>query len=429
MMQPLIKLSDECKFYPYDNGRREKDEFIIHTPDGRQFRISQLAKDILQQMDGQTSLLEIARELNSREIPISEEQLTELVEKRYRALGVFSNYAPVEEEVDTKKARQSQITFLLYWEIIPRKYVGWLSRQLVFFYNHFVVLAGLIAIFASHYLVYGKYTSHEFLSNGSFISVLGLTLFSILAHEFGHAAAVSRYGGTPGSIGFALYILMPSFYADVSEIWRFSRRQRMVVDLGGVYFQQLIFAAFAFTGAFTSAPEYFLACRLIDLMALLTLNPIFQFDGYWLLVDYLGLPKLYKLALNYLKYSVKNLFSRNKEVIVLPPMRSRYVHVVFLIYTLLCNFFLIAVVWLSVHYLERVFTRLPAAFSAMFYSMIFALKTQDFGLFINRLLALFFICALPTTAVVGLYRYANRMLHPLVTKIISRRVELPSPEV
>lgn len=375
-------------------------------------------------MDGETSLQEISRELNSRSISISEQQLFELVEERYRALGVFANYAPKDEDLDSEKARETQSPFLLYWEIIPRKYVGWLSRQLVFVYNHFVVLTGLIGIVVSHYLVYGKYTSHEFLSNGSFISVLGLCLFSILAHEFGHAAAVSRYGGTPGSIGFALYILMPSFYADVSEIWRFSRRQRMVVDLGGVYFQQLIFAGFAFIGAFTATPEYFLACRLIDLMALLTLNPIFQFDGYWLLVDYLGLPKLYKLALNYLKYSVKNIFSRNKEIIVLPPMR-RHVHFIFLIYTLLCNFFLFAIVWMSIHYLERVFTRLPAAFSAMFYSMIFALKTQDFALFINRLLALFFICALPTTAVIGLFRYANRFLHPLVTKIkLARRVEV-----
>jgi len=425
-MQPLIKLSDECKFYPYDSGRGEKEEFIIHTPAGKQFKISRLAKDILQQLDGETSLNEIARELNSRSIEISEEQLSEFVENRYRALGVFANYAPEEDELELEKAKPGPTTFLLHWDIIPRKYVSWVSRFLVFFYNYLAVVTGLAAIVFSHYLVYGKYTSREFLSHGSFISVLGLCLFSILAHEFGHAAAVSRYGGTPGSIGFALYILMPSFYADVSEIWRFSRRQRMVVDLGGVYFQQLVFAAFAFAGAFTSAPEYFIACRLIDLMAMLTLNPIFQFDGYWFLVDYLGLPKLYRLALNYLKYTIKNLFSRDKEIIVLPPMR-RHVHIVFLIYTLLCNFFLIAIVWLSVHYLERVFTRLPAAFSAMFYSMIFALKTQDFALFINRLLSLFFICALPTTAVIGLYRYANRMLHPLVTKIISRRVEVAKP--
>src|ERR687891_1099986 len=97
-MQPLIKLSDECKFYPYDSGRGEKEEFIIHAPGGRQFKISRLAKEILQQMDGETSLQEIARQLNNCSISISEEQLSDLVEKRYRALGVFDNYAPEEEE-------------------------------------------------------------------------------------------------------------------------------------------------------------------------------------------------------------------------------------------------------------------------------------------------------------------------------------------
>src|SRR5689334_12418793 len=105
-MQPLIKLSDECKFYPYDSGRGEKEEFIIHTPAGKQFKISRLAKDILEQMDGETSLDEIARELNSRSIDISEEQLSELVENRYRALGVFANYAPEEDELDSEKAKQ-----------------------------------------------------------------------------------------------------------------------------------------------------------------------------------------------------------------------------------------------------------------------------------------------------------------------------------
>src|SRR5215218_2566626 len=122
MMHPLIKLSDECNFYPYDSGRGEKEEFIIHTPAGRQFRISRLAKDILQLMDGETSLQEIVRELNSRSINISEQQLSELVEKRYRALNVFANYAPAEADLNREKARETQSTFLLYWEIIPRKY-------------------------------------------------------------------------------------------------------------------------------------------------------------------------------------------------------------------------------------------------------------------------------------------------------------------
>jgi putative peptide zinc metalloprotease protein len=420
-MQPLIKLRDDCKFYPYDNGN-DQEEFIIHSPSGRRYRISRLTKDILQQLDGATTLQQITRELNSRSVAISEEQLCKLVENNYRRMGVFENHDPKGEDQNSQKEKRS--FFLLYWNLIPQKYVVWLSKRFVFLYHQLVALSGIILIVVAHYLVYTKYSSSEFLSQSSFIWVLVLCLFSILAHEFGHAAAVSRYGGTPGDIGFALYLLMPSFYADVSEIWRFPRRQRMVVDVGGVYFQQLIFAAFALIGALTSTPEFFMACRLIDLMALLTLNPIFQFDGYWLLVDYLALPNLYRLALNYLKYSIKNIFSREKEIIVLPRMR-KHVKVVFLIYTLLCNLFLIAIVWLSINYLQRTFVRLPAVLTAMFYSMMFGLQTQDFGLFINRLLSLFFICALPGTALLGLCRYASRLAQYLITKIkLPRRVEV-----
>lgn len=425
-MQPLIKLRDDCKFYPYDNGR-DKEEFIIHSPEGKQFRVSRLAMDILQQLDGKTSLQEITQNLNLRSIAITEEQLSKLVEKQYTGLGVFDNYGVEGEGLNNHQPKKSRSAFLLHWNLIPQKYVIWLSKRLVFFYHRSVALSGIIAIFATHYLVYAKYTSPQFLSNASFLWVLILCLFSILAHEMGHAAAVSRYGGKPGDIGFALYLLMPSFYADVSEIWRFPRKHRMVVDLGGVYFQQLIFAFFALAGTRTLRPEYFIACRLIDLMALLTLNPIFQFDGYWLLVDYLALPNLYRLALNYLKYSIKNLFSRKKEIIVLPPMR-KHVHVYFLIYTVVCNLFLIAAVWLSVRYLHRTFVRFPVVFGAMFHSMIFGLKTQDFGLFINRLLSLFFICAFPATALLGLCRYLNRLVQYAIAKVkLARRFEVSKP--
>ena len=413
-MQSLIKLNEECKFYPYDNGRG-KEEFIIHAPGGRQFRISRLARDILQQLDGETSLQEIVQKLNARSIAITEDQLTRLVENRYRSLGVFDNHG-LEDDLSAQTTKKPRNAFLWHWNLVPQKYVIWLSKRLAFFYHHLVALSGVAAIFGTHYLVYAEYGSHEFLSGASFLWVLILCLISILAHELGHAAAVSKYGGKPGDIGFALYLLMPSFYADVSEIWRFPRRHRMVVDLGGVYFQQLIFALFALVGAVTSTPEFFIACRLIDFMALLTLNPIFQFDGYWLLVDYLGLPNLYRLALNYLKYSIKNLFSRKKEIIVLPPMR-KYVYSYFLIYTVLCNLFLIAAIWLSVRYLQRTFMHFPAVFSAMFHSMIFGLKTHDFGLFINRLLSLFFICAFPATALLGLCKYLNRLVQYVITKI------------
>jgi putative peptide zinc metalloprotease protein len=419
--QQFMKLNGDCEFYPYDGGQ-DKDGFIIRTPEGRQFKISPLAKNVLEQLDGKTSLGQIAHNLNADSVAVSEEQLHKLIETKYAALGIFDNH-PLAQDGDgaagpAGKPKKVRSSFLLHWNLIPQKYVALISERLTFLYHRLVASPAVLLIVAAHVIVYTRFTDTEFLSRASFLNVLLLCLVSILGHEFGHAAAVSRYGGKPGSIGFALYLLMPSFYADVSEIWRFPRRQRMVVDLGGVYFQQLIFATFALLGALYSAPEFFIACHLIDIMALLTLNPIFQFDGYWLLVDYMALPKLHLLAFNYLKYSIKNMFSRTKEVIVLPPMR-RHIYVSFLVYALLCNVFMIAVVWLSSRYLYSTFTRFPDLFMGIFRSMTFAIKTQDFLLFINRLLTLFFVIAFPGTALIGLSKYAIRLVQYCASKFVA----------
>jgi putative peptide zinc metalloprotease protein len=415
-MQEFIKLDAECKFYPYDGGHTQG-AFIIRTPEGRQFKISSLAKSILEQLDGKTDIHQVAHNLDAGSASVSEEQLRKLIETKYTPMGIFEHTRSQDDAArpagQTGKPRSP---FLLYWNLIPQKYVGLISARLTFFYHSLFVTPALLLIIGAHLLVYLRFTNPDFLSQANFLNVLFLCLFSILAHEFGHAAAVSRYGGNPGSIGFALYLLMPSFYADVSEIWRFPRKQRMVVDIGGVYFQQVVFAIFALAGFFTSAPEYFIACHLIDLMTLLTLNPIFQFDGYWLLVDYMALPKLYQLALNFLKYSIKNIFARTKETIILPPMR-RHVYVTFLFYAILCNVFMIAVIWLSSRYLYSTFTKFPIIFTELFRSMTFAIKTQDFTLFINRLLTLFFVVAFPGTALIGLSRYLLRLFKYGATKI------------
>jgi hypothetical protein len=158
-------------------------------------------------------------------------------------------------------------------------------------------------------------------------------------------------------------------------------------------------------GMLTSAPEYFVVCRFIDLMALLTLNPVFQFDGYWFLADWLALPNLYRRALTYLGNLMKKPFGRSTNIRFTRSM-PRHSYAIFVGYAILCNAFLAAVVWLSYQYVYSTFAKVHLIAPAMFASMVFALKTYDLGLFVNRFLALFFIIAFPATAMVGIYRYA-----------------------
>ncbi len=125
-----------------------------------------------------------------------------------------------------------------------------------------------------------------------FWSGFGLFLLSLLAHELGHAGACARYGAKPGDIGFTFYLLFPAFYSDVSSAWRLSRWQRVIVDLGGVYFQLLAGAFYAIAYALSLWEPLRVATVLIGGSCLFTLNPFFKFDGYWVIADALGVTNL-----------------------------------------------------------------------------------------------------------------------------------------
>jgi putative peptide zinc metalloprotease protein len=410
------KLKEGCEFYPYDGGMG-KQEFIIRTPDNRQFKISALSKHILQRLDGTRTLDEVVLELTGEGIDVSADQLRDLLEKQYGKLRVLENSDPhLNRRLQPDNTSSLGLPFFFHWNLIPKAWVARLAARLRFAYSKAAVPPALILIAVSHYLVYFHPTSSAPITGAGALWVLALSLLSILCHEFGHAAAVSRYGGSPGHIGFGLFLLLPSFFADVSEIWRFPRRQRMVVDLGGVYFQELSFVAFALLGYYTSAPEFFAVCYFIDLMAWFNLKPIFRFDGYWLLVDYLAIPNLYRQALGYLWYRVRVGLGLAHTPMHLPPMR-RHKYWLFIVYTVACNLFLIAVVWASYRYVSSTLSRLPRVFPEIYHSLLRAVETHDLALFLNQLIALFFVIAFPGTALIGLYKYASQMVRYCAGKV------------
>ncbi|GIH03888.1 hypothetical protein Rhe02_19550 [Rhizocola hellebori] len=162
---------------------------------------------------------------------------------------------------------------------------------------HPAVVAGLGVVLG--YLGYLVATGSVFAGSGSTLErggvvwpALVLVLVSGFMHELGHTTASIRYGAPGGQIGFGLYLVYPVFYSDVSAAWTLPRRKRVVVDVGGVYFQLLMVACYLLLFRFTGWE----AARLAALGALglvtFALIPIFKFDGYWLLSDTLGVPNL-----------------------------------------------------------------------------------------------------------------------------------------
>jgi len=114
----------------------------------------------------------------------------------------------------------------------------------------------------------------------------------LLMHELGHAAACSRFGVRHGPIGFAVYLIFPAFYTDVTQAWQLDRKQRMVVDAGGMYVSLLLASAALLLYFSTKMIVFAQLAYLYDVTVLWNLNPFIRMDGYWLLSDVLGVPQL-----------------------------------------------------------------------------------------------------------------------------------------
>src|SRR3954451_13038614 len=113
------------------------------------------------------------------------------------------------------------------------------------------------------------------------VFVLGIA--SAGFHELGHASAC-RYGGaTPGGMGAGIYMVWPAFYTDVTDAYRLPRRDRLRVDLGGLYFNALVAVATMGVWLAVRVDALLLLIGLQLLLMVKQLSPVIRADGYKLI--------------------------------------------------------------------------------------------------------------------------------------------------
>lgn len=152
-------------------------------------------------------------------------------------------------------------------------------------------------------------------------------LASLIAHELGHAAAVAAFDAEPGPIGFTVYVIYPAFYSDVSAAWRLRRKERFVVDVGGVYFQLAFIAIVLLARQLWPLPGVHLALLLTLFSVAMTMHPFLKFDGYWMLADALGVANLAKWRTLALRNLLASLRQRPREPLPWRPVTSAIVTV------------------------------------------------------------------------------------------------------
>lgn len=200
----------------------------------------------------------------------------------------------------------SKHSFLYEKQLFSANIIDKYSDSLRFLFNN--IYMSTILVIAIILDLFFFFTTDDLLLFNNSVNiyiVVGLLAFMLLSsffHELGHASACKYFGVRHGGIGFGLYLNFPVLYTDVTEVWKLNRKQRCVVNIAGIYFQCYWLIGLLIIYIFTQNDFIRYLILTMNFGFLLTLNPFFKFDGYWIASDILGVPNLRTHSLELLKY-------------------------------------------------------------------------------------------------------------------------------
>lgn len=137
------------------------------------------------------------------------------------------------------------------------------------------------------------------------VSLYMVSTIMVLTHELSHALTCKHYGREVRRGGFMLYMGFPAWFVDTTDIWLSPRRPRILVSWAGPYsglvlaglFSLLVFAApTRLTGGLL-----FQAAFSAYVISLFNLNPLLEYDGYYILMDWLEIPRLHDRAIAFVR--------------------------------------------------------------------------------------------------------------------------------
>jgi putative peptide zinc metalloprotease protein len=176
-----------------------------------------------------------------------------------------------------------------------------------------LTLVGVILFLREYYTgVYPLLKAGESYGQG----LLLLLLISFLVapiHECAHALACKYYGREVLGTGATLYYGSLAFFVDTNDVWLAPKRARIAVSWAGP-FSTILIASVCST-IVTLLPEWSVSPFLFQVSfmcyysGLMNLNPLLELDGYYILMDFLGIPRLRQKALGFVKEDLpKRLF-------------------------------------------------------------------------------------------------------------------------
>ena len=266
---------------------------LVRRGDGQMVHLGPLMYGLLEAVDGERDNEELAEALSQK---LGRRLGAEHIERIAQKLAAQGLLAGSEHRAPPKR----NPLLALRWKVLVTnpEITRRLTAPFTFLFRPWVmwpVLACFVGVF--WFVLFHKgvasATSEAFHNPGLLLLVFALAVASAGFHELGHAAAC-RYGGaTPGGMGMGLYLVWPAFYTDVTDTYRLPRRDRLRVDLGGLYFNSVVAVVTMAIWLVWRQDALLLLVALQVLQMVKQLSPVIRADGYHILSDATGVPDLF----------------------------------------------------------------------------------------------------------------------------------------
>ena len=310
--------------------------YVVKDPvELRYFKLKENEYFILSLLDGNRELRDIVIAYSTKYRPINPQTVSNFLDsldaRGWIKKGDKSIFASLRERfaVRTKASFLNNILNLSFSpgdadKVVTKvyKYTKFVFTKISFIIITAIMLGGLVILllhlpaFISKWK--GIYTFHGSIVDGILL-LYGLMAFVIITHEFTHALCCKHFGGKVHKIGVMLYYLMPCAFADTSDAWLFEKKsQRLWVSFAGPFCTLFWGSLSVYVWQFApDAGVRNIAYTLIFACiggSFANLNPLLEYDGYYMLVDYSGIPNLRKRAFEYTGKHIVGFFFGGPDV-------------------------------------------------------------------------------------------------------------------
>lgn len=319
--KPKTSSNVQVKFFKKD----ERGDFYIIGIKGRSnyLKIHSAGKEIIEMLDGNTSVADITESLRKKNIEANVPRFIKLLAEE----GFLENIPPLKIREKSSSLMIHYIPLLKRTEYILKAlysvFRSLFRKELLVFLTgvNFIILATFLSAMLVGYIDVKEF----FFLRSSMASAISIYAFLIMPlliaiHEFSHALVCFHYGGKPKEMGIALFIFVPFFYSDTTDVWMLDKRQSIMVFLAGplsTFFIGNLCVVLSFLLPTLYSSLLRMAAFGAYIVVLIGFNPLFESDGYFILQTLTDFPNLISHARNYvllwLKSKIHRLSGKDEE--------------------------------------------------------------------------------------------------------------------